>query len=109
DQRAKVKGDDPLVLQALRHVALDDALRQPFHDGGLPDAGFADEDRVVLGAAAQHLDHAPYLLIAPDDRVEFLFARRFRQVAPVTFERLVFLLRVLIGDTLAAAYILERL
>ena len=42
----------PLVLQALGHVALDDALGEALDDGGLADAGLADEHRVVLGAAA---------------------------------------------------------
>jgi len=50
DQRAQVQRDDLLVLERLGHVASDDALGQPFHDGGLADAGFADQDRVVLGS-----------------------------------------------------------
>ena len=56
DERAHVERDDLLVLQALGHVAADDALRQPLDDGGLADAGLADEHRVVLRAARQHLD-----------------------------------------------------
>ena len=46
-----VEADDALALQALRHVALDDALGQSLDDGRLADAGLADEDGVVLGAA----------------------------------------------------------
>ena len=52
DQRAQVEGDELLVLERLRHVAGDDALGQPFDDGGLAHAGLADEDGVVLGAPA---------------------------------------------------------
>ncbi len=66
----EVERDDPLVLQAFRHVAAHDAPRQAFNDGGLAHAGFADQHRVVLGTAAQHLDDAADLLIAADDRVE---------------------------------------
>ena len=35
DERAEVERDDPLVLQALGHVAADDALREALGDGGL--------------------------------------------------------------------------
>jgi hypothetical protein len=31
---------------------------RPFDDGGLADAGLAEEHGVVLGAAAEDLDHA---------------------------------------------------
>ena len=48
----QVERDEPLVLQALGHVALDDAPGQALDDGGLADAGLADEHRVVLGAPA---------------------------------------------------------
>ena len=47
-----------LPLQRLRHVAVDDLLRQSLDDGRLADAGLADQHRVVLGAPAQHLQHA---------------------------------------------------
>ena len=62
--------DDALVLQALGHVAAHDALGEALDDGGLADAGLADEHRVVLGAPAQDLDDAADLLVAADDRVE---------------------------------------
>ena len=89
DQRAHVERDDPLVLQPLRHVAADDALRQPLDDGGLADARLADQHRVVLGAAGEHLDDAADLLVAADDRVELALARQLGQVAAVLLQRLV--------------------
>ena len=52
------------------HVALGDALRQAFDDGGLADARLADQHRVVLGAAAEDLDDPLQFVIAPDQRVE---------------------------------------
>jgi hypothetical protein len=88
-QRAHVEPDDLLVLQPLRHVAAHDALRQAFDDGGLADPGLADEHRVVLGAAREHLDHAADLFVAADDRVELAAARQLGQVAAVALERLV--------------------
>ena len=78
DQRAHVERQQLLVLQALRHVAIDDAQRQALGDRGLADAGLADQHRVVLGAARQHLDGAADFLVAADDRVELAVARRLR-------------------------------
>ena len=98
DQGAHVERDQPAVLQALGHVARDDALGQPLDDGGLAHAGLADQDRVVLGAAAEDLDDAADLGIAADDRVHLALARQLDQVAAVALERLVLVLGVLIGD-----------
>ena len=108
DHRRDVERDEPLVPQALGHVALDDAPGQTFGDGRLAHAGLADEDRVVLGAARQHLDDAPDLLVAPDDGVELALAGVLGEVAPVLLEGLVLLLGVLAGHAVAAAHLLER-
>ena len=78
DHRADVQRDEPLVAQAVGDVALDDAAREPLGDRGLADAGLADEHRVVLRPAAEHLDDAPDLLVAPDDRVELARGARPR-------------------------------
>ncbi|MNL39554.1 hypothetical protein D3C87_1618390 [compost metagenome] len=51
NQRAHVERHQLLVLQAFRHVAIDDTKRQTFGDRRLADAGFADQHGVVLGAA----------------------------------------------------------
>ena len=83
DHRAEVEGDEALVAQGLGDVAGDDALGQALDDGGLADAGLADEDGVVLGAAAEHLDDAADLGVAADDRVEPALARVGGEVAAV--------------------------
>ena len=67
----------------------DDALGQPLDDGGLAHARLADEHRIVLGAAGQHLHHAANLLVAADDRIELAVAREVGEVAGVALERLV--------------------
>ena len=46
----------PACFQRLGDVSVHDAMRQPFDDSGLADTGFADESRVILGAAAENLD-----------------------------------------------------
>ena len=64
DQRAHVEAEQALAAQAFGHVVVDDALGQSLDDRGLADAGFADQHRVVLGPALQHLDAAADLLVA---------------------------------------------
>ena len=92
DQRAHVERHQLLVLQALGHVAIDDAQRQAFGDGGLADAGLADQHGIVLGAARQHLDGAADFLVAADDRIELAFARRLGEVAGIFLQRVIALL-----------------
>ncbi len=109
DERAHVERDDALVLQALGHVAADDALREALDDGGLADARLADQHGVVLGAPRQHLDDAADLLVAADHRVELALAGELGEVAPVLLERLVGGLGVRAGDALVAAHAAQRL
>ena len=78
DQRAHVQRHQPLVAQAFGHIAIDDAQRQAFGDGGLAHAGLADQHRIVLGAAGQHLDGAADFLVAADHRIELAVARQLR-------------------------------
>ena len=63
--RAEVERDDAFVAQHLRDVAGGDFLGQALDDGRLADAGFAEQHRVVLGAAAQDLDDPLDLLLRP--------------------------------------------
>ena len=104
-----VEGHDALVLEALGHVARHDALRQPLGDGRLADARLADEDGVVLGPAAEDLDHAADLVVAPDDRVELAPAGQVGEVAAEALQRLVLLLGVGVLGPLRAADVLEHL
>ena len=108
DKGAHVEPDDLLVLEPFGHVAAHDALGQALNDRRLADARLADEHWVVLGAPRQHLDHATDLFVAADHRVELALLGERRQVAAVAFERLVLVLRVLVGHPLAAADIGER-
>ena len=88
DEAAHVQHDQPAVEQRFRHVAVDDALGQPFHDGGLAHAGFTDERRIVLGAPAQDLNETFDLGLAPDHRVQFiLFGRGSQIVAELIDQR----------------------
>ncbi len=81
DDEGDVEGEDPLVRQEVRHVAVDDLLGQALDDRGLAHAGLADEHGVVLGAAAEHLLHALDFVLAPDQRIELVLDGRLGEVA----------------------------
>ena len=107
EQRADVERPHALALQALGHVARDDALREALDDRRLADAGLADEHRVVLRAPREHLDDAADLLVAADDRVELPRLGERGQVAAVLLERLVRALGILRRHLLPAAHALR--
>ena len=69
-ERGHVKREQALVAQQVGHLVRDDELREPFHDGGLAHTRLADEQRVVLLAAREHLHDALNLARTADDRVE---------------------------------------
>ncbi len=70
DQRAHIQRKDALVLQA-------------FGDGGLADAGFADQHRVVLRLPRENPDDVADLIVTADDGVQFVFAGPLDQVGAV--------------------------
>ena len=108
-ERAEVEGEHRLVAQTLGHVPPHDALGEALDDGGLADAGLADQHGVVLGLAGEDLDRAPDLLVAADDRIELAAARRLDEVAAVLLERLVGCLGSRAGHALTAAHLRQRL
>ena len=97
-----------LVLQALGDVALDDAACEALDDRGLADARLADEHRVVLRAARQHLDDAADLVVAADDRVELALTGHLGEITSVALERLELLLGVLARDSVRSAHVAQR-
>ncbi len=104
--------DDVAALGDLLHHLLEALLElaavlrgEPFDDGGLPDAGLADQHGIVLRAARQDLHHALDLRLAADDRVELALGSLLGQVAAELVEELG-ALRLLAGSggpTLLAA------
>ena len=87
EQRAHVELEDGRIGEHLRHVAHDDAPRQTLGDGGLADAGIADEQRIVLLAAAQHLDGALDLRPTADQRIDATRPRLLVEVDAIDLER----------------------
>ena len=91
-QRAHVEREHGRALEHVRHFAMNDAARQTFRDRGLADAGFADEQRIVLLPPAQHLDRAVDLGIAADQRIDLAVLGFLVEVDAVGFERIALLL-----------------
>src|SRR5439155_26289677 len=81
DEGGEVERVDLLALQQLRHLAVRDPLREPLDDGGLADAGLADQHRVVLLAPREDLHDPLDLGLAADDGIELPLARLLREVA----------------------------
>ena len=106
DQRAEIEREQLLVLQALRHVAVDDAQRETLDNRGLADAGLADQHRIVLGAAREHLDGAADFLVAADHRIELAVACGLREIARIFLQRVI---GVLGRRTIRGAPLAQRL
>ena len=92
DERAHVERQQRFFLQAFRHVAIDDAQRQSFRDGGLADAGLADEDGIVFRSAREDLHSAADFLVAADHGIELAVACGFGEVAGIALQRVIGLL-----------------
>ena len=88
---------------------VDDALRQALGDRCLAHAGFADQYRVVLGAALQYLDATADFLVAANDRVKPRLFRQLGQVYGVFLQCLPVVLGIGVDHLLAATHILDRL
>ena len=87
-QRAQIQRIHRGALQRLGHVALMDAQRQALGQRGLPDAGLADQQRVVLAPPAQHLDDALELGGPPNQRIDAALGGLGVQVGRVGLQRI---------------------
>ena len=97
-QGAHVQGEDGTCRPAPRNVASGDALGQALDDGGLADAGVADQDRVVLGLPGQDLDDPPDLGVSLITGSSWPLAAAAHQVGAVLGQGLVGDLRHGRGD-----------
>ena len=87
-QQADVEREQAHARQHRRHVALHDAMGEALDHRRLADAGLADEDRVVLAAAHQDVDHLADLLVAADDRIDLPAPRLLGQIDREAAQRL---------------------
>ncbi len=87
EQRAHVEREHRRVGEHLRHFRLDDLAREPLGDRRLADAGIADQQRIVLLPAAEHLDRARDLGLAADQRIDPAVLRLLVEVDAISVER----------------------
>src|SRR6266508_281017 len=88
DERSEVERVDLLALQQLGHVSGRDSLSEPLDDGGLADAGLADQDGVVLLPAREDLHDPLDLDLAPDHGVELSLRSLLGEVPAELVEQL---------------------
>ena len=86
-QRGHVQRQHPFTLQRIGHLACHNPLGQAFNDGSLTDTGLANQHRVVLGAALQHLNSTADFIVPSYDRVELARAGALCQVHAVLLQR----------------------
>ena len=75
DHPRQVEPDHTATGKSLRHLVVDDALRDPLDDGRLAHAGVADQHGVVLRSPREDLDRLLDLVRAADHRVELALSR----------------------------------
>ena len=85
-QKADVEGENPFVLKDVGDIALGDALSETLGDGGLANTRFADQHGIVLGAAAENLDHPVDFVVAAHHGVELGFGRHLGEIAAELIE-----------------------
>jgi len=70
----------------------------------LADAGLADQHRIILGTAGEHLHYRANFLVAADDWIKFAAPSLLGQIASVALQGLVLGFRILIRDFLRTAH-----
>ncbi len=108
EKRAHVEREDGGAFEHLRHVALDDLLGEPLGDRRLADAGIAHVERVVLVAAAEHLDGAPQFELAADQGIDLPRPRLRVEIDAPGFERALLAARRFLRVVGFAARLLAR-
>ena len=86
EQRAHVEREHRRVGQNFGDVRVDDLARETLGDRRLADARIADQQRIVLLPAAQHLDGALDFGLAADQRIDAPFSRLPVEVDAISFQ-----------------------
>jgi hypothetical protein len=85
-QEAHIQGEYGYVPDGRGHILFGDFERQPFDERSFADPRFADQNRIVLTAPGEDIDHLPDLDIAAKHRVDLAIARLLRDVRGETRE-----------------------
>ena len=108
-QGTHIEGKHLFILQGFRHIALDDTLRQPLHNGSLSNARLTDQYRVILGLSGKNPHYISYLAVTADDRIKLLLSRSLHQIITVFLQRLIGCLRIIAHNLLIASHSRQRL
>ena len=98
-QRAEIEGVNHCLLERLRYLTIDNHLGKALGNGGFTDAGFANQQRVVLATSREDLCDTLHLGQTPDEWVDIASLGLGVEVSRVGIERplfctLVILLRI---------------
>ena len=99
-QGAHVEGIDCDALQHFGHFVPLDHQSEAFGNRRLADTGITDEKRVVLLAAAQHLNRAGHLGRAADQRINAAFQCFFVEIDAISIQRIRFFAALAFAVTL---------
>ena len=102
--RTKIERNQPLGFESLGYVPGCNALCKSFHDRGLPDTGFTDEDGVVLRATRQHLHYPTNFFIPPDNGVDLSGTRACSEIDAVLLQGLKLILWILRRDPMGPSH-----
>ena len=113
NQRAHIESQELLVLEAFRHIAIDDTECEPLDNGSLTNTGFSDENRIVFGPARENLNRPTDFFIAANDRIKLTVPCCFGQIARIFLQRIIgiFSCRIVCGATFTQIFdgMIERL
>ena len=83
----EVEYHDPFFGQDLRHFTGDDQLGKTLDDRRFSNTRFTQQNRVILGSAAEYLNSAFDFLGSSDDGIQFALFRQFGQVTTKAVQR----------------------
>ena len=102
-QCAHIQRINLLVLQAIRHITLDDTLCQTLDNCGLTYTRLTDQYRVVLRLTRKDTDNVTNLRITTNDRIHLLGSCLAYQIFCILTQAVISCLRVITCHTLIAS------
>ena len=88
DERPEIEREDARAFQDVGNLALVDAQREAFGQRGLSDAGFANQQRVVLATPAQHLHHPLDFKCSSNQRIDLSRGSARNEIGRVRLQRI---------------------
>ena len=93
-----------LILQSFRNITIYNPLCKPFHNRGLTNTGFTNQNRVILRLTGKDTNHIPDLLITADDRIKLLLSCFLHKILTVLLQGIIGCFRIIGGYPLIATH-----